>query len=452
MKQLNKHLLATPALVGLAQVPADLERKDTTGTDPAPDNVEIKQALDGFMKTWAEFDQKTKTELAEMKKSIDGQTADTVTKDEVKKLNDALNDQKTIIDELRLNNARPEITDSNGQKRTMTENEEKHSDALMAYIRKGDEANLRNLEQKALSVGSDPDGGYSVPTQMESTIDRILSEVSPIRQIATVQQISTSVLKRPINTAGTGTGWVGETSGRPQTGTPNLRERSFPAMELYAMPAATQSLLDDSAINIEQWLAEEVNIAFAEQEGSAFVTGDGVDKPRGFIDGYTHVDNDSFSETSEGLGYKVTGASGAFKTTADGDDSDNLIDLVYSLKSGYRQNARFVMNRKTQGEIRKIQDADGNKVWQPGLQNGQPASLLGYPITEAEDMPDIGANSFSIAFGDFRRGYLIVDRVGIRVLRDPYSAKPYILFYTTKRVGGGIKMFEPIKLLKFGTS
>ncbi len=457
MKHLDLKLLAAPALIGLAQVPANLETKDDppagdSPADPPSDTAEIKQALDGFMQTFDAFDKKTKDELAQMKKSMDKRTADVVTQDEVKKLNDALDEQKKIIDDLRLAERRPQIDGPDGQKRTLTEAEVKHAEAAMNYIRKGDEAGLRELEAKALSVGSDPDGGYMVPMQMESTVDRVLSEVSPIRAIATVQQISTAVYKRPVNMSGTGTGWVGESAGRPETATPTLRERTFPAMELYAMPAATQSLLDDAAINIEQWLADEVQIAFAEQEGNAFVLGDGVDKPRGFISGYTHVDNDNFTEASGGCGYVATGTTGAFKTTADGDDSDNLIDLVYSLKSGYRQGARFVMNRKTQGEVRKIQDADGNKIWQPGLQNGQPASLLGYPITEAEDMPDIAADSFSIAFGDFRRGYLIVDRVGIRILRDPFSSKPYVLFYTTKRVGGGVKMFEPIKLLKFGTS
>lgn len=210
------------------------------------------------------------------------------------------------------------------------------------------------------------------------------------------------------------------------------------------MPAATASLLDDSAVNIDEWLAEEVRVAFAEQEGTAFITGDGVNKPKGFLT-YPTVSNASWSWGS--IGTIATGVSGAFPTSNAG---DVLIDLTYSVKAGYRGNAHFVMNRATQAQVRKLKDGDGAYLWQPSIEPGQAPTLMGFPIAEAEDMPDIAANSLSIAFGDFRRGYLIVDRVGIRVLRDPYSAKPYVLFYTTKRVGGGVQDFDAIKLLRFG--
>lgn len=425
-----------------------LEYKDNENAAHTDSN-EVKTLVANFMSAFEEFKTKSDREIAEIKKN---QVADPVTKDEVKKLNTALDQLTEKVTNMRLEERRPEILDANGQKRTLTEIEVKHAAAFKNFMTTGDDSELRTPELKALSIGSDPDGGYTVHSAMESTIDRVLSEVSPIRSIAALQQISTSSVKRLVNVGGTSSGWVGEQSSRPQTDASQLRERQFPVMELYAMPAATQSLLDDSAVNIEQWMAEEVNIKFAEQEGNAFVMGDGVDKPRGFIGGYTPIANASFTEAGARLGYIATGASGAFKTTADGDDSDNLIDLVYSLKAGYRQGARWCMNSLTQGEVRKIQDANGNKVWQPGLQAGQPASLLGYAITTAEDMPDIAADSYSIAFGDFRRSYLIVDRVGIRVLRDPFTSKPHILFYTTKRVGGGLKLFEPLKLLKFGTS
>lgn len=209
------------------------------------------------------------------------------------------------------------------------------------------------------------------------------------------------------------------------------------------MPAATSSLLDDSAVNIDEWLAEEVRIAFAEQEGTAFVSGDGTNKPKGFLD-YTTVANDSW--TWGNIGFIATGAAGAFPAT---DPGDVLIDLIYAVKSGYRANAHFVMNRATQSVIRKMKDGDGTYLWQPSANPGESPRLLGFPVAESEDMPDIAAGSASLAFGDFQRGYLIVDRVGIRVLRDPYSAKPYVLFYTTKRVGGGVQDFEAIKFLKF---
>jgi HK97 family phage major capsid protein len=261
-----------------------------------------------------------------------------------------------------------------------------------------------------------------------------------------VREISGGVYKKPFMTAGPATGWVGETDGRTQTTSPTLDALSFPAMELYAMPAATATLLDDAAVNIDEWIASEVELTFAVQEGAAFVNGDGSNKPKGFLQ-YTTVANGSWSWGN--LGYVASGAAGAF---AGSNPSDALVDLIYALKAGYRQNGAFVMNRKTQAAIRKFKDTGGAYLWQPAAQAGGRASLMTFPLVEAEDMPDVGANSLSIAFGDFRRGYLIVDRLGVRVLRDPYSAKPYVLFYTTKRVGGGVQDFDAIKLMKFAAS
>jgi HK97 family phage major capsid protein len=247
-------------------------------------------------------------------------------------------------------------------------------------------------------------------------------------------------------TSGPAVGWVGETAARPQIDTPVLDQLSFPAMELYAMPAATATLLENSAVNLDQWLASEVDQAFAVQEGTAFVTGDGSNKPKGFLS-YTTIANASWVWGD--IGYIATGAAGAFPAS---NPSDVLVDLIYALKAGYRQNAVFVMNRKTQAAIRKFKDNQGNYLWQPPAQLGAQASLMTFPIIEAEDMPDIAANSYSVAFGDFRRGYLVVDRQGVTVLRDPFTAKPYVLFYTTKRVGGGVQDFDAIKLLKFAAS
>ncbi|MEM7425193.1 MAG: phage major capsid protein, partial [Pseudomonadota bacterium] len=321
-----------------------------------------------------------------------------------------------------------------------------HKQAFEAYVRKGETGDLRGLEAKALSVQSDPDGGYLVPDETETEVGRLLAEASPIRAIAGIRQVSSSVYKKPFATTGPATGWVAETGVRPETASPQLAELQFPAMELYAMPAATQTLLDDGAVNIDQWIAEEVQTAFAEQETAAFVNGDGVAMPRGFLN-YTNVADSAW--TWGNVGYIASGADGAF---AAADPSDALIDLIYAVKAGYRQNGHWVMNRKTQGEIRKIKDGDGNYIWQPAAQAGGAATLTNFPIAESEDMPDMASDSFSIAFGDFRRGYLIVDRVGVRVLRDPYSSKPYVLFYTTKRVGGGVQNFEAIKLMKFAAS
>jgi HK97 family phage major capsid protein len=361
---------------------------------------------------------------------------------------DALNEEKVArieqrLDELTLKNARPALgrddIAANADAR-------EHKAAFHAYVRKGEAGNLRALETKALSVGSNPDGGYTVPVEIEREIGRRLTDISPIRGIAGRREISGNVYRKPFMTAGPAVGWVGETDARPQTSTPTLDALNFPAMELYAMPAATPTLLEDSAVNIDEWLASEVEQAFADQEGIAFVTGDGVNKPKGFLS-YTNVANASWSWGN--IGYVATGVAGDWPAA---DPSDVLIDLIYSVKSGYRRNSTFVMNRKTQAAVRKFKDEGGNYLWQPPAVAGSPASLMTFPIVEAEDMPDIAANSYSVAFGDFRRGYLVVDRSGVTVLRDPFTAKPYVLFYTTKRVGGGVQDFDAIKLLKFAVS
>jgi len=209
------------------------------------------------------------------------------------------------------------------------------------------------------------------------------------------------------------------------------------------MPAASQTLLDDSVVDVEQWIADEVQTEFAAQEGAAFINGDGVSQPRGFLS-YPIVDEDSRGNGE--IGSIGTGVDGGFDGA---NPADTLFDLIYTPTQAYRANGTFVMNRSVVGQIRKFKDADGNYLWQPSLQANAPATLLGYPVIEAEDMPDISSGSNSIAFGDFRRGYLIVDRVGVRILRDPFSAKPYVLFYTTKRVGGGVQDFNAIKVLQF---
>ena len=402
-----------------------------------PENLDA--AFDDFMEAFEAFKDVNDRRLDEIERKL---TADVVTRDKMDRINRAMDEQKKALDQLVLKKARPALGRPDGPSPEATE----HKAAFDAYIRRGDEAGLRELEAKAFSAGTGADGGYLVPPETDTEIGRRLSVVSPIRSLATVRQVSGAVLKKPFSPAGLTAGWVAETASRPQTATPQLSELSFPTMELYAMPAATQALLDDAAVDIETWISGEVDIVFAEQEGTAFTTGDGTNKPKGFL-AYTTAAESAW--TWGKIGYIVTGVSGALPAS---NPSDVLIDLVYALKAGYRANARFVLNRRTQAAIRKLKDADGNYLWQPAAVAGGEASLLGFPVSEAEDMPDIGANALALAFGDFRRGYLVVDRVGVRVLRDPYSAKPYVLFYTTKRVGGGVQDFDAIKLLKFGTS
>jgi HK97 family phage major capsid protein len=405
---------------------------ETKIAETAPDP---RQAFAEYMRAFEAYKAENERRLAEIETRG---AADVVTTDHIARLDRALDDTRRRLDEMALKSARPHLGPA-PRSHTQTQ----HKSAFEAYIRKGEAAGLHDLEQKALSVGSNPDGGYLVPAEAETTVNTALRDISPIRAIAGVRQVSGSVYKRPFSLTGPGTGWVGETAARPETSTPTLTELSFPTMELYAMPAATSALLDDAAVNIDEWIAEEVRVAFAEQEGTAFVTGNGTNRPKGFL-AYPTVANASW--TWGNVGFVTTGAAGAFPAA---NPTDKLIDLAYSLKSSYRANAHFVMSRATQAQIRKFKDADGNYIWQPSVRPGEMPTLLGHPVAESEDMPAIAADSFSIAFGDFRRGYLIVDRVGIRILRDPYSSKPYVLFYTTKRVGGGIQDFNAIKLLKF---
>ncbi len=365
--------------------------------------------------------------------------ADPLTEEKMTRMDAALDDAMRRIDRLTLDRNRPALGRDEARDPLVGE----HKAAFASYIRSGEAGGLKRLEGKALSAGSGPDGGYLAPSGVESEILRRLANVSPIRAIATVRTISSGTYKKAFSTTGPASGWVAEAAARPQAASPTLAELSFPAMELYAMPAATQTLLDDAIVNIDQWIAEEVESAFAEQEGAAFVSGDGIDKPKGFL-AYPTVADASWSWGN--IGVLNTGVAGAFSAAS---PSDILVDLVYALKAGYRQNASFVMNRKTQAAVRKFKDSTGQYLWQPPASVGAPATLLGFPLVEAEDMPNIANNAVSLSFGDFRRGYLVVDRAGVRILRDPYSAKPYVLFYTTKRVGGGVQDFAAIKGLKF---
>jgi HK97 family phage major capsid protein len=408
--------------------------KDTALETKSAD--ELGSAFDDFMRAFEAFKDTNDERLSQLERKL---SADVVTTDRLDRINRALDENKRIVDELALKAARPHL----GSPVRSATHTLQHAAAFDAYVRNGEAARLRDLESKALSVGSDPDGGYLVPDELERTVNRAVQNVSPIRAIAGIRQVSGSVYKKPFAITGAESGWVAETAARPETDSPTLAELSFPTMELYAMPAATSALLDDSAVNIDEWIAEEVRDAFAQQEGTAFVTGNGTAKPKGFL-AYTNVDNASWSWGN--IGFLKTGVDGAFASSNPG---DKLIDLVYAVKAGYRANGTFVFNRATQAVIRKMKDGEGNYLWQPAAKAGDPSLLMGFPVVESEDMPTIATDSYSVAFGDFRRGYLIVDRVGIRVLRDPYSSKPYVLFYTTKRVGGGVQDFDAIKLLKF---
>ncbi|MDE3121579.1 MAG: phage major capsid protein, partial [Paracoccaceae bacterium] len=302
------------------------------------------------------------------------------------------------------------------------------------------------LEGKAMSSAVAADGGYLVNPQIADAIRSQLVSSASIRSISSVVTVEATSFDVLIDQGEVGSGWATEDATMAETSTPSIERITIPLNELSAMPKASQRLLDDSAFDIEGWLAGRIAEKFARAEAMAFVTGDGVDKPKGFLS------NPAVAEGAWGwgrLGYVPTGADGDFAAT---NASDAIVDLVYALDASYRANGCFVMNSKTAGAVRKMKDADGRFLWADGLAAGEPARLMGYPVLVAEDMPDIASGAYAVAFGDFRAGYTVAERPDLRVLRDPFSAKPHVLFYASKRVGGDVSDFAAIKLLKFATS
>ncbi len=306
------------------------------------------------------------------------------------------------------------------------------------YLRRGSEA-----EVKSISGQTPSDGGYAVPREIDAMIARELTEISPIRAIAQIVQTGSAGYRKLISTGGTASGWVSETAARPETDTPQFAEIAPPTGELYANPAASQAMLDDAGFDLESWLASEIAMEFARAEGAAFVGGSGSDQPEGFLSAPTSTAEDGVRAFGA-LQYVGSGNATGFDTAPDA----RLIDLVHTMKAGHRQGASFVMNSATLAEVRKLKTADGAFLWQPGMVEGQPDRLLGYPVVEAEDMPDIASGTFPIAFGNFRHGYLIAERSATQILRDPFTNKPFVHFYATKRVGGQVLDSAAIKLLK----
>lgn len=307
------------------------------------------------------------------------------------------------------------------------------------YVRQG-----HTLELKAFTGVSGDSGGFAVPREIDAEIERLLKAASPIRQVANVVKVGTAGYRKLVTTGGTPSGWAAEAAARPETATPSFQEIAPPMGELYANPSASQAMLDDAAFDVEQWLAGEIAAEFAKAEGVAFITGNGVNRPKGFLTYPTAATADG-ARAFGTIQHVASGAAGDFGANP----QERLIDLVQSLRSPYRQGASFVMNAATMARIRKFKTSDGGFVWQPGLAAGQPATLLGYPVLEAEDMPDIGAGSAAIAFGNFRLGYVVAERSETAILRDPYSNKPFVGFYATKRVGGAVTNSEAIKVMRF---
>lgn len=306
------------------------------------------------------------------------------------------------------------------------------------YLRKGREAEVKSVS------GSVPgDGGYAVPQEVDQRIVSELTEISPIRALSRVVQTGTAGYRKLIATGGTASGWVSETAARPETDTPQFVEIAPPTGELYANPAASQSMLEDASFDLESWLSSEIAMEFARAEGAAFVGGSGVNQPEGFLTAPTSTAEDGVRAFGT-IQYVGSGDANGFDSSPDA----KLIDLVHTMKAGHRQGASWVMNSATLSLVRKLKTADGAFLWQPGLVDGQPDRLLGYPVVEAEDMPDMASGAFPIAFGNFRHGYLIAESSATQILRDPFTNKPFVHFYATKRVGGQVLDSGAIKLLK----
>jgi HK97 family phage major capsid protein len=380
-------------------------------------HIEVKSAISGFLEDFKSFKSEIKSKLNEQETRL------------------AMLDRKSIA------MSRPPLA------RT-AESSTPHKKAFAAYLRTGDDDGLRGLsiEEKALSTAVAADGGYLVDPQTASEIVGVLRSAASIRSIANVVTVEATAFDVLVDHSDAGAGWATETDAITETDTPQVERISIPLHELSALPRASQRLLDDSAFDVEGWLAQRIADKFSRSEAMAFISGDGVEKPSGFLT-YPTVDNDLWVWGA--LGYVPTGSDGDFKAS---EPADAIVDLVYALGARYRANAHFVMNSKTAGAVRKMKDADGRFLWSDGLAAAEPARLMGYSVLIAEDMPDIAGDSFAIAFGDFRAGYTVAERPDLRILRDPFSAKPHVLFYATKRVGGDVSDFAAIKLLKFAVS
>ena len=313
------------------------------------------------------------------------------------------------------------------------------------YLRRGIEA---GVELKSFSGASGGAGGYAVPREIDQMIEVALKAISPIRAVANVVRTGTAGYRKLVTTGGVVSGWASETGARAETATPTFQEIAPPSGELYANPSASQAMLDDAQFDVEGWLAGEIAQEFAKAEGAAFINGNGTNKPKGFLT-YTTTNEADGVRAFGSLQYVASGAAGAFAAS---NPQDKLIDLVQALRAPYRQGAAFVMNSATLARIRKFKTSDGAFLWQPSLAAGQSATLLGYPVIEAEDMPDVAADSLSIAFGNFTHGYVVAERNETSILRDPFTNKPFVHFYAVKRIGGAVSNSEAIKLMKFAAA
>lgn len=426
---LSPHLGDPTALLLLANGPAALE---------------VKTLVEKIEKGFEEFKKANDERLGKLEKG--GATGDWEAKLAAiqKDVSTAL-DLKKDIERVELKAGRAGLGDTKSTDPAKVE----YREAFFGrFVRKGDEAGMKDLAQKAVSVGTPSEGGYAVPEDLDRTIEKLQRDLSPMRSVANIVTVGTSDYKKLVNKNGITSGWVGEKAARPETNTSALEEVVPPIGELYANPMVTQQALDDIFYDVEGDLQGQLVEEFAIAEGAAFITGNGTNKPKGFLAYATAATADS-GRAFGTLEHIATGVAGDF---AANNKADLFYAIVASLKAGYRTGSVWMMNKSLMFEAMRFKDSTGQYLWQPSLQDEMPIRLLGFGVKEAEDMPAKAANSLSIAFGNFKRGYTIVDRIGMRMLRDPYTNKPYVGFYTTKRVGGAVINSEAIKVAKFAAA
>jgi HK97 family phage major capsid protein len=418
----------------------------------AQDQVKLNETIEKIGRAFEEYKSANDAAILEAKKS--GVTPELKSKlDKIDAEFDALNEIKTRLEKIETRAARPASEDGKGEDEVSRE----HREAFVDWMRnprdmqreqrlaKATKAYETRAAATVTSTGSA--GGFALPEQIERTIARLSVDISPIRSIATVRTVGTPDYKELFDVNGAAFEWVGEGGARSQTNTPDLAEVAPTFGMASARPRASEESLDDLFFNVEDWLATSVAEAMAAGEGAAFVTGSGTNRPTGFLAGPAPVTTTDASRAFGTLQCIVSGQAAALPTSA-----DVFYDMVYALRSRYRSNARWVTNKLVLAAMRKYKDSTNAYLWQPSLSASQPETFMGYAITEAEDMPAVGAGNFPLAFGDFREGYLICDRVGTRVTRDDITVPGFVQWYIRKRVGGRLRNTQAIKLLRISAT
>ncbi len=420
-----KHSTALALLAGstaLAPVPR------AVSIMPRADSTDPKAMIAAVQNAFNEFKAANDERIAK------GEKADVLLNEKVDRINASIDGFQSVIDDL---NAKIAAAGVGAGVIGDLPADPEYVAAFKAHMRKGD-------VQAAMTKGTDADGGYLAPVEWDRSITGKLKLVSPIRAHARVITTTVSGFKRLYTDRAVGSGWVGETASRPATSTPQFGSLDFPLGEIYANPAISQQLLDDSAIDLEAWLGDEVDTEFARQEGIAFLSGNGTNKPHGIL---TYVEGAANAARHPWGAIKVVNSGNANLLTADA-----FIDLFYDLPGEYKANAKLFTSRGAQAAARKLKDGQNNYLWQPSFAQGQPATIGGEPVVEIPDMPGVSAGNIAALYGDMQKTYLVVDRVGIRVLRDPFTNKPFVHFYTTKRVGGGVDNPDTMRALKIAAN